>query len=120
MEHTFSGIVDKVYKLPLEDKQQLLDLLENNIAEERRNDIYKNYLSALKDFQIPGQWSADWKEDRQPEHRGFLLISWQKIDFHILVFSDIDIIPIEFQMLVYNIFKNFSHIFLLETHNGVS
>jgi len=49
MEHTFSGIVDKVYKLPLEDKQQLLDLLENNIAEERRNDIYKNYLSALNE-----------------------------------------------------------------------
>lgn len=49
MEHTFSGIVDKVYKLSLEDKQQLLDLLENNIAEERRNDIYKNYLSALNE-----------------------------------------------------------------------
>ena len=49
MEHTFSGIVDKVYKLPLEDRQQLLDLLENNIAEERRNDIYKNYLSALNE-----------------------------------------------------------------------
>lgn len=39
MEYTFNGIVDKIYKLPLEDKQHLLDLLENNIAEERRNDI---------------------------------------------------------------------------------
>ena len=49
MEHTFSGIVDKIYNLPLEDKQQLLELLENNISEERRNDIYKNYHSALNE-----------------------------------------------------------------------
>ena len=49
MEHTFSGIVDEIYNLPLEDKQHLLDLLENNITEERRNDIYRNYHSALNE-----------------------------------------------------------------------
>lgn len=49
MESTFNGIVDEIYNLPLEDKQYLLDLLENNITEERRNDIYRNYHSALNE-----------------------------------------------------------------------
>lgn len=49
MESTFNGIVDEIYNLPLEDKQHLLDLLENNITEERRNDIYRNYHSALNE-----------------------------------------------------------------------
>ncbi len=49
MESSFNGIIDEIYNLPLEDKQHLLDLLENNITEERRNDIYRNYHSALNE-----------------------------------------------------------------------
>ena len=56
MENTFSGIVDEIYSLPLEDKQALLNLLERNIAEERRNEIYTNYLSA-KDEETKGKLS---------------------------------------------------------------
>jgi hypothetical protein len=56
MENTFSGIVDEIYGLPLEDKQALLNLLEHNIAEERRNEIYTNYLSA-KDEETKGKLS---------------------------------------------------------------
>ena len=56
MENTFSGIVDEIYSLPLEDKQTLLNLLEHNIAEERRNEIYTNYLSA-KDEETKGKLS---------------------------------------------------------------
>jgi len=56
MENTFSGIVDEIYSLPLEDKQALLNLLEHNIAEERRNEIYNNYLSA-KDEETKGKLS---------------------------------------------------------------
>jgi hypothetical protein len=56
MENTFSGIVDEIYSLPLEDKQALLNLLERNIAEERRNEIYTNYLSA-KDEENKGKLS---------------------------------------------------------------
>ena len=56
MENTFSGIVDEIYSLPLEDKQTLLNLLEHNIAEERRNEIYNNYLSA-KDEETKGKLS---------------------------------------------------------------
>lgn len=46
MENTFSGIVDEIYSLRLEDKQELLNLLRRNIAEERRTEIYNNYLAA--------------------------------------------------------------------------
>ncbi len=56
MENTFSGIVDEIYSLPLEDKQALLNLLEHNIAEERRNEIYDNYLLA-KDAETNGKLS---------------------------------------------------------------
>jgi len=56
MENTFSGIVDEIYSLPLEDKQALLNLLGHNIAEERRNEIYNNYLLA-KDEEIKGKLS---------------------------------------------------------------
>jgi len=49
MENSFSGIVDEIYSLPLEDKQALLNLLEHNIAEERRDEIYTNYLSAKEE-----------------------------------------------------------------------
>ena len=56
MENTFSGIVDRIYSLPLEDKQELLNLLGHNIAEERRNEIYTNYLLA-KDEETKGKLS---------------------------------------------------------------
>jgi hypothetical protein len=49
MNTTFSQIVDSVYSLPLEDKIELVSLLDRNIAEERRNDIHRNYLIARKE-----------------------------------------------------------------------
>ncbi len=39
----FSDIVDKIYSLPIEEKVELKNLLENNIAETRRNEIATNY-----------------------------------------------------------------------------
>ncbi|MCA1760308.1 MAG: hypothetical protein LC658_11115 [Bacteroidales bacterium] len=39
----FSDIVDKIYSLPIEEKVELKNLLENNIAESRRNEIASNY-----------------------------------------------------------------------------
>jgi hypothetical protein len=38
----YNEIVEKIYKLPLELKKELLNLLENNIADERRTEIAKN------------------------------------------------------------------------------
>lgn len=56
MENSFSGIVDEIYSLRLEDRQELLNLIRNNIAEERRNEIYNNYLAA-KDEENKGALS---------------------------------------------------------------
>jgi hypothetical protein len=39
----FDDIVDKIYSLPMEEKVELKNLLENNIAESRRNEIASNY-----------------------------------------------------------------------------
>lgn len=44
----FDDIVDKIYSLPLEEKVELKNLLENNIAESRRNEIASNYSDARK------------------------------------------------------------------------
>jgi len=38
----FNEIVEKIYKLPLEIKKELKNLLENNIADERRAEIARN------------------------------------------------------------------------------
>ena len=49
MNTTFSQIIDRVYSLSLEDKTELASLLGRNIAEERRNEIHRNYLIARKE-----------------------------------------------------------------------
>lgn len=46
MESTFGNIIGEIYELPLEEKQQLLEMLERNITESRRDEIFKNYLEA--------------------------------------------------------------------------
>lgn len=40
----FNDFVDKIYSLPLEDKVELKNLLEHNIAESKRNEIAENYM----------------------------------------------------------------------------
>lgn len=42
----FSSIIEKIYKLPLEEKQELKELLEHHLADERRNEIALNYKNA--------------------------------------------------------------------------
>ncbi len=39
----FNIIVESIYKLPLEEKQELKNLLEHNIADARREEIALNY-----------------------------------------------------------------------------
>jgi hypothetical protein len=46
MGPTFGSIIGEIYELPLEEKQQLLEMLERNITESRRDEIFKNYLEA--------------------------------------------------------------------------
>jgi len=46
MTFHYNDIVDKIYSLPLEDKVELKDLLENNIADSRRAEIQQHYKQA--------------------------------------------------------------------------
>lgn len=42
----FSTIIETIYNLPLEEKQELKNLLEHNIADSRRDEISLNYKKA--------------------------------------------------------------------------
>jgi hypothetical protein len=42
----FSAIVETIYNLPLDEKQELKNLLEHNIADNRRDEISLNYKKA--------------------------------------------------------------------------
>ena len=44
----FNEIVEKIYNLPLEIKKELKNLLEKNIADERRDEIAENLRLAKK------------------------------------------------------------------------
>ena len=39
----FNSIVETIYNLPLEDKMEIISLLEHNVADSRREEIVKNY-----------------------------------------------------------------------------
>jgi hypothetical protein len=43
IESEFNSIVETIYNLPLEEKEELKDLLEHHIAEVRRDEIALNY-----------------------------------------------------------------------------
>ena len=45
----FNSIVEGMYNLPLEYKEELKSLLEHNIADARRQDIANNFKSAQKE-----------------------------------------------------------------------
>ncbi|MDX2001091.1 MAG: hypothetical protein SFW35_01545 [Chitinophagales bacterium] len=46
----FNKIVESVYNLPLEFKEELKSLLEHNIAEARRKEMAENGKAALKEY----------------------------------------------------------------------
>ena len=45
----FNSVLERVYKLSLESKEELKELLSRNIAEERRDEIVRNFKSAKKE-----------------------------------------------------------------------
>ena len=45
----FNNIVDILYNLPLEEKVELKNLLEHNIADVRRDEIVSNYKKAQEE-----------------------------------------------------------------------
>ena len=47
----FKDIVDTIYELPLEERLELKNLLELNIAEARRTEIARNYKKSQKELE---------------------------------------------------------------------
>lgn len=45
----FNNILETIYNLPLEDKLELKNLLEHNIADSRKNEIAAHYKQALEE-----------------------------------------------------------------------
>lgn len=48
---SFNSIVAAMYDLPLNDKLELMNLLEHNVADERRNEIAGNFKNAQAENQ---------------------------------------------------------------------
>ena len=45
----FNNIVETIYSLPLEERVEIKNLLEHNIADSRRNEIANNYKKAQEE-----------------------------------------------------------------------
>jgi hypothetical protein len=45
---SFANLVEQVQRLPLDEKQELWELLENYLREDRRSDIYQAYQETLE------------------------------------------------------------------------
>jgi hypothetical protein len=59
----FNDILEKVYNLHLEDKLELKNLLEHNIAEARRDEIAENFIKAQEEYHSGElQFSSEIKE----------------------------------------------------------
>ena len=47
----FSKIIERIYSLSLEDRLEIKNLLEHNIADTRRNEIADNYKKSKEEYQ---------------------------------------------------------------------
>jgi isopenicillin N synthase-like dioxygenase len=44
--NNYNIVLDHFFQLPVEDKEEILQIMEKNIAEERRNEILNNFKQA--------------------------------------------------------------------------
>lgn len=59
----YNEIVERIYNLPLEIKKEIINLLENNIADERRDEIAENIrISKKKEKENELKFSSDINE----------------------------------------------------------
>ncbi len=61
---SFANLVEQVQRLPLDEKQELWELLENYLREERRGDIYQAYQETLE-IEDTLSFSSDTSELRR-------------------------------------------------------
>ncbi len=50
MTTTFAGVVEEVKRLSVAEKQELRSLLDQYLIEERRHEIYENYLASSQEL----------------------------------------------------------------------
>ena len=50
MEVRYDILVENIKKLPLPEKEELKNLIEKYIIEEKREKIYENYLESLNEY----------------------------------------------------------------------
>ena len=50
MEVRYDILVENIKKLPLSEKEELKNLIEKYIIEEKREKIYENYLKSLNEY----------------------------------------------------------------------
>jgi hypothetical protein len=63
MEVRYDILLENIKKLPLPEKEELKNLIEKYIIEEKREKIYKNYLKALNEYKENKlQFSSDINE----------------------------------------------------------
>jgi len=59
----FNNIIDTIYSLPLEDKEEIKTLLEHNIADARRDEIELNFRKSKKEEYKAGKLKFSSKID---------------------------------------------------------
>jgi len=66
MEVRYDILVENIKKLPLPEKEGLKNLIEKYIIEEKREEIYGNYLRSLNEYKEDKlQFSSDINELRK-------------------------------------------------------
>ncbi len=66
MEVRYDILLENIKKLPLPEKEELKNLIEKYIVEERREKIYENYLKSLNEYKENKlQFSSDISELRK-------------------------------------------------------
>lgn len=50
MELTFAGVVDEIRQLSTDEKKELVEIIERDLIEERREEILGNCEEGLKEF----------------------------------------------------------------------
>ena len=59
----FNNILESIYNLPLDDRLEIINLLEHNIAETRRNEILNNFKKSIEEYKsLQLKFSSDINE----------------------------------------------------------
>jgi hypothetical protein len=49
METTFTDLVDKILELPIDEKEEIKNIIDHSLTEEKRKKIHDNYLKSKEE-----------------------------------------------------------------------